>query len=219
MKVFNKNAGNAVYPLGSVARARMHTLQDLDQMLASFYGFYHGKVNQPYSPPEEATISRIVESITSQLQDQSSLAGVAENVGDFKCPYFRFELPEKHPFSVDARCSCLQQVEEYLTHLFATIGRRAIGRPYSYEEVKILKRIRKTFIRQLKGTDKYSRFKKKCPSPGMRLTAEEKQELIYQQKDELLLNAVSGKITRINPHSEKYKTLKEETIQKIKAME
>lgn len=219
MRNLKRKAGNAGYLHGSETRARLYILQDLGQMLVSFYSFYNRKVNESYSLKEQVIIVRIIESVIHELQNKPSLVDTIKVGCDLKCNSFRFVLPDKNPFSVNSRCSCLHQLDDYLLHFFASFGRQVTDKPYSFQEQMILKQIKKMFIHQLKGTDKYSRFKKKCPSHSTKITLEEKQELIYQRKDECLLRAVNGKITKINPRSKKYKALKEKKIQEINSLE
>lgn len=204
----------------SAARTRLYGLKDLEQMLDSFYDFYNREVNAPYLVQEQRIIVRIVKLITFQLQDKTMPVGIIENVNELKYVHFRFVLPERKPFGVVARISCLRQLEDYLMRFFDLSGYRSIGIPYSVTEQQILKRIKKLLVHQLRGTDKYQMFKKKCPSYVERVTSKEEiQELQNQQKDEKLLKAVSGRITKINPHSKKYRALKEEQLRKIQEMD
>ena len=203
-----------------MARIRLYNLTDLEQMLDSFYDFYNHEVDKPYLVHEQRTIVRLVKLIAFQLQDKTMPVGIIESVNELKRVHFRFVLPEQNPFSVAARISCLQQLEDYLVRFFDLFGCRSIGVPYSVVEQLILKRIKKLLLHQLRGTDKYQMFKKKCPSYVERVTPkEEMQELQDQQKDEKLLKAVSGRITKINPHSKKYRALKEEQLRKIQEMD
>lgn len=216
----------------SVARARLHSLMDLEQMLGSFYDFYNHEVDSPYLVVEQNLIVRLIRLMISQLQEKTQLQkrnqlqdnavsdnGIPKSTDGLKCVRFRFVLPEQNPFSVDARFFCLRQLEGYLICFFDISGCRSTGIPYSVTEQQVLKRIRKIFVHQLWGTDKYRMFKKKCPSYAARITPKEKQERLDIQKDEKLLKVVNGKITKINPHSKKYKALKEELLRKIQQMD
>lgn len=217
MNKLKEQVTNSLIP---VARTRLYGLKDLEQMLDSFYDFYNREVDAPYLVEEQRIIVRIVKLIAFQLQDKAMSAGIIESVNELKCVHFRFVLPERKPFGVAARISCLRQLEEYFMRFFALFGCRSIGIPYSLTEQLILKRIKKLFIHQLRGTDQYQMFKKKCPSYIERTTSKEEiQELQNQQKDEKLLKAVSGRITKINPHSKKYRALKEEQLRKIQEMD
>ena len=202
-----------------VSRVRLYGLRDLEQMLDSFYGFYNREVNEPYLVQEQKTLVRVVKLITFQLQDKSMPVGTQESASGLKCGHFRFVLPERKPFSVVARTSCLQQLEEYLTQFFILFECRSTGIPYSITERQVLRRIKKQLVHQLKGTDKYRMFKKKSPSHAGKITPAEMLELRNQQKDEKLLGVACGRITKINPHSEKYKALKEEQLRKIREMD
>lgn len=203
----------------SVARTRLYGLEDLEQMLDSFYDFYNREVNKPYLVKEQKIIVRIVKLIASELQDKTMLTGPIERVNHLKCKHFRFILPERKPFGIAARISCLQQLEEYLVQFFTLFGYHSIGFPYSVTEQQTLSRIKKLFVHQLKGTNKYQMFKKKCPSYIERIAPEEIQEFQDQQKDEKLLKAASGRIIKINPHSKKYRALKTEQLRKIQEMD
>lgn len=210
----------------SMARVRLHSLKDLEQMLGSFYGFYNCKVNSPYLAIEQNLIVRLIRLVVSQLEDNPRLhdktvssCGIPKSTNGFRRVHFRFVLPEHEPFSANARLLCLYQLEDHMMQLVDLLGCQVTGIPYSVTEQQTLKRIKKMFVRQLKGTDKYRMFKKKCPSYAARITPKERQERLDIQKDEKLLKIVNGKITKINPHSKKYKALKEELLRKIQQMD
>lgn len=71
----------------SMARVRLHSLKDLEQMLGSFYGFYN------HNQLEDNT----------RLHDKTvSSCGIPKNTSSFRRVHFRFVLPEREPFSVNA---------------------------------------------------------------------------------------------------------------------
>lgn len=196
-------------------RLRLYCLQDLEQMLAGFYHLYAKQVNLPYSKEGQQKLVKIVRLLEAQVNPKSG-SGTSRSVSVCVTDgYFRFELPEKDPFSLESRLRCLTQLHEFLVGFFAAYGGHVA--PLSYKEKSILKRIGKIFIHQLRGSDKYRLFKKK--SSPRHLSDLEQEELRNQQTDELRLRIVGGNIVRYNPLSEKYKALKEETLRKIHEMD
>lgn len=198
-------------------RVRLCCLRDLDEMLSTFYPMYNERVGVSYSQNEEKVLVKIVRQIAFQIDVSEKSEPAASSVlirAEEGC--FRFVLPEKHLFDRDSRLQCLLQLDEFLTGFFTDYGSDMA--PFTYRERAVLKRIRKLFIHQLKGTCQYEKFKKKCPPRSSRLSEQEKQELLNQQKDERRLKAVCGNIIRYNPLSEKYKALKAETLRKIEQM-
>lgn len=196
-------------------RVRLCCLRDLDGMLSAFYPLYNERVGASYSLDEERLLVRIVKQITFQIDGSEKCGSASPVVMCAEEGCFRFVLPEKKLFCRASRLQCLLQFDEFITVFFMNYGNDA--GLFSYREHVILKRIKKLFVHQLRGTSRYEMFKKKCP-PRSSLSEQEKQELLNQQKDERRLKAVCGNIVRYNPLSAKYKALKAETLRKIEQM-
>lgn len=192
---------------------RMHSLKSLEEMVTDFYIPFFKQVEQPYSPGELEILVRIVKLMSSQIRGDFFGSCPNENcacyLNVFSGPksYFRLTLPSVNPFTIQARTRFLKELESLLHCFFVHRGKR----PYSEQEQKILKRVKKGFIHQLAKTPKYDLFKGKRVH---HVTEEEQLELDRQRKDEARLNHVS--LYHYNPRSEKYKKIKEEFLKEFR---
>ena len=191
---------------------RLSRLTDLEKMLASTYRHFFSRVVQPYSHEEQEILIRIIDSLSALLQGEtpapcSFCRFTKSELAFWRQPeFFRLNLSESEPFGLYARLCCLRELEKRLICFFVS---EAGGGPCSYREAKVLRRIKKLFIHELRDTPRYNLFK---GARARRLSAEKQQELKLQKKDEARLKHVP--LYRYNPLSQKYKRLKEEYLRK-----
>ncbi len=191
---------------------RLSRLSILEEMLASTYEYFFSRVVQPYSHEEQEILMRIIDSLSALIQGETpapcSFCRFTERELAFwrQPEFFRLILPESEPFGLYARLYCLQELEKRLICFFVSETGRG---PCSYREAKVLRRIKKLFVHELRDTPMYDLFK---ATRARRLSAEKQQELKLQKKDEARLKHVS--IYRYNPLSQKYKQIKEEYLRK-----
>lgn len=215
-------------------RMRMNRLKELREMLCNFYLPYSKRVGKDYSRQEQTLLIRIVEYLIFQLKDtphyskygakhlcdQLIVPDEWQRVRDSyqsegSIPHFRLELDAVSPFTVSARLHCLQHLDEALVCFFYFYGPITTGESYLSREQRVLAKVIRIFVHQLRGTSGYRRYAiKRSPKS---LSEAEMQELAYQKKDEVRLQFV--RITLYNPLSEKYKAEKEKVLQRIRDMD
>ena len=194
---------------------RLHRLSSVEDMLVSTYEHFFHQVDQPYSCEEQEIFTRMIKSLSSLLQGDLPKPCVSckfsqENLAFWgQMGFFRLELPTDDPFSVSSRLHCLRELENRLRCFF--VGETK-SKPYSYREAKVLRRMKRMFVHELRNTDKYKQFK---GTHVRRLSEEEQLELDHQKTDKIRLKYVS--ICHYNPLSEKFKKKKEEYLKEIEA--
>lgn len=194
---------------------RLRRLSNVEEMLASTYGYFFRQVEQPYSCAEQEILMRIIKSLSLLLQgDLPHLCSSCKFANDDlalwgQVEFFRLELLSKEPFSVPSRLYCLHELEVRLNCFFVNEGR---DKPYSYREMQVIRRMKKIFVHELRNTSKYNLFK---GTHVRRISQEEQLELKRQKTDEIRLQKVS--ICHYNPLSEKFKKKKEEYLKEIEA--
>ena len=192
---------------------RFGCLLSLEELLVNFYTPFARQVAQSYSLQEQEVLARIIRSLTFYMRgDVSEPCSLGDRCYQITfCglrSYFRLTLPEKDPFNVQVRFAVLCDLEKRL-HCF--LSNQIENKPYSSQEQRVLKRIRKLLVHQLGKTPKYALFKQKRIS---HLTEENRMELHKQKIDETRLRIVS--LYHYNPLSLKFKRLKEEYLAEVK---
>lgn len=114
-----------------------------------------------------------------------------------------------------SRLHYLQELERFFKEFYIPYS-QAVDKPYSCQERRILVRIIKLLIHQLKGTVTFHLFSGKHARRKPVDPAED-QELHNQETDEIRIQHT--RLTWYNPVSEKYKLKKEELLRELEAMD
>ena len=192
---------------------RLLRLVNVEEVLTNTYIHFFNQVDQPYSCEEQEALTRITTLFVSLLQgevlESCSFCKFSKDDVTFwgHQEFFRLDLPSKNPFSTHSRLCCLKELETKLNCFFIN---ETGNKPYSWEEKKVLRRMKKIFVHELRNTPKYDLFKTRHVH---RVSEEDQLELKYQQTDEIRLRHVP--ICRYNPLSQKFKKIKEEYLKKI----
>lgn len=194
---------------------RLYRLSNVEEMLVNTYGHFFLRVNQPYSCQEQDILIRIIRLLSSLLQDEIpkpcvSCKFVKDDIAFWgRREFFRLDLPEEAPFGIPSRLRSMCELENRLICFFINETR---SRLYSAREKKVLRRIRKMFIHELRNTTKYDLFKIKHVR---HISEEEQLELRYQKTDEIRLKIVP--LSKYNPLSQKFKKEKEDFLKDFDA--
>lgn len=191
---------------------RVQCLLFLEDTLRNFYVPFARQVNESYSDQEKKLLARIIRLLTFRMEGQLfepcfSCKSVRHEFISFFCAqnYFRFTLSTECPFSITTRTKCLHELVIKLRCFFVCQIDRC-----SVRERKILSRVKRIFVHQLRGTSEYDLLKKKHKS---QITKVEQQELRKQKKDEQRMKHIS--LYMYNPLSQKYRNKKKKLFQRM----
>lgn len=197
---------------------RLRRLSVVEKVLTDTYVCFFGRVPHPYSCEEQEILTRITTLFVSLLQGKelascpfgkfSNCTFSEEDVAFWgHQEFFRLRLPSENPFGAHSRLCCLKELETRLCCFFVN---ETGSKPYSLEEKKVLRRMKKIFVHELRNTPHYDLFKTRHVR---HVSPEDRLEQKHQHTDEIRLRHVS--IHRYNPLSEKFKKIKEEHLKKM----
>lgn len=200
---------------------RLHYLEALEDMFSDFYLPYNKAVAKPYSDEDQNLLSGITKSMIQQLKGTSHYAAYGPGFRKWhqkngtrpqkknrkeQLEQCRLVLSPIDPFSASSRLYTLKHLEEMISNFLYLCAPSVNEHSYSYHEQRIIARIIKLLMHQLRGSQYYLLFvKKRRPR---KLTPEEQQESINQRKDEARLRFIT--LASYNPLSNKYKALKKQ---------